>query len=300
MPLRITKASDTIEVKNLTACIYAVPGVGKTTLGFTAESPLLLDFDRGSYRAGNRADVVQVETWADVTSIQGADLVDYKTVVVDTAGRALDALTADIIAGNPKMGRGGALTLQGFGELKARFIAWTKLIRGFGLEVLLLAHSDEQRQGDDVIERLDVQGGSKNEIYKAADVMGRIYLAGGKRMLNFSPTDTAFGKNPAQLPPLEVPNFAVEPHFFGGVLSRIKAELNKQSEAQKTAAGALADWKTKIEEASTVEQFNALVPLTQQADPAVRDNVKRLLTKAAKEKGVTFDKKANAFVAKAA
>lgn len=297
MALKITKATDSIEVKNLTACIYAVPGIGKSTLAFTADSPLLLDFDQGAYRAGNRKDVVEVSSWSDVVSITADDLRPYKTLVVDTAGRALDALTAAIISDNPKMGRGGALTLQGFGELKARFIAWTKMIRGFGLDVVLISHADEQRSGDEIIERLDIQGGSKNEIYKAADVMGRLYLSQGKRILNFSPTDTAFGKNPAQLPPLEVPHYAEAPQFFAGVLERIKAELNKQSDAQKQAANMLADWKAKIDEAKSVDDFNALIPKTQEADASVRDNVKRLLTKVAKEKGFPFDKKAGKFTA---
>lgn len=298
MPLKITKASDPIEVKTLTACIYAIPGIGKTTLGFTAEKPLLLDFDQGSYRAGNRADVVQVETWSDVTSIAAADLAPYRTVIVDTAGRALDTLTTTIIAENPKMGRGGALTLQGYGELKARFIAWTKMVRGFGLDVVLVCHMDEQRKGDDLIERLDVQGGSKNEIYKAADVMGRLYLSNGKRVLNFSPTDTAFGKNPAGMPPLEVPDYTVAPEFLGQVLETIKSDLNEQSEAQKKAADQMAGWRTRIDEASTLEDFNKLIPETQKADAPVRDNVKRLLVKVAKAKGFELDRKAGTFSAK--
>lgn len=302
MTLRITKSTDVIEVKNLTACIYAVPGVGKSTLGFTADRPLLLDFDQGSYRAGNRGDVVQVTTWGDVTSITAADLEPYRTLVVDTAGRALDALTVSIIHDNPKMGRGGALTLQGYGELKSRFVAWTKLVRSFGLDVVLISHSDEQRNGDEVIERLDMQGGSKNEIYKAADVMGRLYLSGGKRVLNFSPTDTAFGKNPAQLPAIEVPHYSAEPAFLAGVLDRIRTELNKQSAEQMEVAGMLADWKATIDEANTADEFNALVPKTQESDKRVRDNVKRLLVKVAKDKGIDFDKKTGVFsvVAKAA
>lgn len=295
MTLRITKATDTIEVKNITACVYAVPGVGKSTLGFTADQPLLLDFDHGSYRAGNRRDVVQVETWDDVMNITAQDLAPYRTLIVDTAGRALDVLTSAIILGNPKMGRGGALTLQGYGELKSRFIAWTKLVRSFGLDVVLISHSDEQRNGDEMIERLDMQGGSKNEIYKAADVMGRLYLANGKRMLNFSPTDTAFGKNPAQLAPLEVPNYVTEPAFLAGVIAQIKAALNKQSEDQVKVAGMLVDWKAKIEEATTVDDFNKLIPETQKSDGKVTENVKRLLTKAAKAKGFAFDKKTGAF-----
>lgn len=295
MPLRITKSTDTIEVKNLTACIYAVPGVGKSTLGFTADKPLLLDFDKGSYRAGNRRDTVQIESWADVTSITADDLAPYSTLVVDTAGRALDALTADIIAGNPKMGRGGALTLQGFGELKARFIAWTKMLRTLGLDVVLISHADEQRQGDEIIERLDIQGGSKNEIYKAADVMGRLYLQGGKRMLNFSPTDTAFGKNPAQLPPLEVPHYSKAPTFLGDVLGRIKNKLNEQSEEQMKVAALFADWKAKIDEASNVDDFNKLIPETKRADERVRENVQRLLNKVAKDRGFAYDKAKGAY-----
>lgn len=295
MGLKITRASDPIEVKTITACIYGPPGLGKSTLGFTAEKPLLLDFDHGAYRAGNRGDVVQVDSWSDVAGISASDLAPYNTLVIDTAGRALDVLTSDIIASNPKLGRGGALTLQGFGELKARFIAWTKLVRGFGLDVVLICHADEQRQGDEIIERLDIQGGSKNEIYKSADVMGRLSLVGGKRVLNFSPTDTAFGKNPAGLPALEVPHFAQSPQFLGDVLRQIKAELNKQSESQKEVASMLADWKAKIDEAKTADDFNALIPQTQESDERVRDNVKRLLTKVAKSKGFQFDKKAGKF-----
>jgi hypothetical protein len=197
---------------------------------------LLLDFDGGAYRSANRGDTVQVKAWADVSGITADDLKPYKTLVLDTAGRALDCLAADIIAGNPKLGRGGALTLQGFGELKARFIAFTKLIRSFGLDLVLLVHSDEQKNGDDIIERLDAQGGSKNEIYKVSDLMGRIKIEAGKRTLNFSPTDTAFGKNPAGFPKIRCPTSAAEPHFLGKVIADTKAALNKQTAEQKKVA----------------------------------------------------------------
>lgn len=297
MGLKITRAADPVEVKQIVCAIYSPPGIGKSTLAFTAEKPLLLDFDKGSYRAGNRGDTVQIDSWNDVAGMTAADLAPYSTLIVDTAGRALDVLTQDIIAVNPKHGRGGALTLQGFGELKSRFIAWTKLVRGFGLDIVLICHMDEQRSGDEIIERLDIQGGSKNEIYKSADVMGRLYLQGGKRMLNFSPTDTSFGKNPAQLPPLEVPHFAQSPNFLGEVIARVKAELNKQSAAQQEATNLLAEWKAKIDGAISVGEFNALIPETQKADERVRANVKRLLTSAAKKKGFEFDKQAGAFAA---
>src|SRR5690348_5642891 len=110
MSLKITKASEPITVDRLNICLYGQPGAGKTSLAFTADAPLLLDFDQGAHRAANRKDTVRVQSWGDVAGVGADDLADYKTVVVDTAGRALDALTADIIRRNPKAGRGGALT----------------------------------------------------------------------------------------------------------------------------------------------------------------------------------------------
>lgn len=298
MALRILKETDTIEVSQLAVCIYAPPGVGKTSLGFTAESPLLLDFDSGAYRSKNRKDSVQVKSWGDVADITADDLKPYKTVVIDTAGRALDVLSTQIIADNPKLGRGGALTLQGFGELKARFIAYTKLIRSFGLDIVLLAHSDEQRRGDELIERLDMQGGSKNEVYKVADVMGRLSIEAGKRVLNFNPTDTAFGKNPAGLPKLEVPNFVSEPQFLAGVIKQTKDALNALTEGQQKVASELADWQAVFGELSDADAFNAMAGrVSTEASEAAMTNAKRLLVKVARDKGLTFDPKKKSFVA---
>lgn len=293
MPLKITKASDPIEVTNITMCLYGVPGLGKTSTAFTAEKPLLLDFDHGAYRAGNRGDTVQVASWSDVTAITQGDLAAYRTLVVDTAGRALDCLTADIIDHDPKAGRGGNLTLQGYGALKGAFIGWLRLMRSFGLDVILIAHSDEQRKGDELIERLDAQGSSKNEIYKSADVMGRLYLAGQQRTLNFSPTDTAFGKNPGQLPPLAVPDFATAPGFLGGVIAGIKASLNKLSAEQQAAQTALATWAERISAAATCGDFDALVKLAQ--EEKAPKSVAMLVAKAAKAKGFEWNKTTKAY-----
>src|SRR5690349_4129126 len=115
MTLRITRAADPILVDRLNLVIYAPPGLGKTSLAFTAGAPLLLDFDGGSHRAVNRKDTVQVGAWSDVSAITAEDLAPFKTVIVDTAGRALDAITADIIKTDPKGHKNGALTLPGYG-----------------------------------------------------------------------------------------------------------------------------------------------------------------------------------------
>ncbi len=275
--LKIIKATEPLTVDRINICIYSPPGLGKTTLGFTAEDPLLLDCDNGSYRAANRKDVVSVASWADIATISATDMAPYKSIIVDTAGRALDFLTAEIIASNPKMGRGGALTLQGFGELKAKFTAWLKMLKMSGKDVILVAHMNEERNGDDVIERLDVQGGSKAEIYKSVDAMGRIYMRNNERFLDFNPRENSFGKNPCSLP---VMPFSIENgKFLAEVIATIKERLNASVEIEKAARSDMQDWMLVIREANSCESLNQLMPEIMKATPPV----KALATKRASE-----------------
>lgn len=295
MALRITRAVDPITVERLNVCLYAQPGIGKTSLAFTADAPLLLDFDQGAHRAANRRDIVQVRSWNDVASITADDLDGYNTVIVDTAGRALDALSADIIRRNAKMGRGGALTLQGYGQLKAEFVAWLKLVNSFGKDVVLITHMDEQRNGDEIIERLDVQGGSKGEIYKAADAMGRLAIREGKRMLNFSPTDASFGKNPGQLEPLAIPHKDA-PEFAGflaGVIADIKDKLNALTEEQREAVAKLEKLRESLADVEDAAGINTLLADVREGSKAE----KALLHDRAVKLGLHFDTKAGEYAA---
>lgn len=293
MALRIIRSTDPITVTRLNVCIYAAPGLGKTSISFTADKPLLLDFDRGAHRSANRKDTVQVERWEDVAHITADDLADFNTVVVDTAGRALDTLTPDIIRRNPKMGRGGSLTLQGFGQLKAEFVAWLKHLNSLGKDVVLIAHMDEQRNGDEIIERLDVQGGSKGEIYKAADAMGRLSIRDGKRMLNFSPTDSQFGKNPGQLEPLEVPHPDRDPQFLAGVIQQIKDRLNALTEEQRQAQALLEKWRMQLADVEDADGINSLI---KDAGDLPR-SVKVLVHDRATTLGLIADKASGGYVA---
>lgn len=294
--LKITRSSEPLPVERLNMVIYGAPGVAKTSVAFTSEAPLLLDFDQGSHRAANRKSVVRVASWADVASITAEDLEPFRTVIVDTAGRALDSLTADIIRANPKHGRGGALTLQGYGELKARFSAFLRLLNGFGKDVVLIAHMDEQRSGDDIVERLDVQGGSKGEIYKAADAMGRISIVNGQRWLRFSPTDAAFGKNPGQLEPLAIPSAdsAEFSDFLARVIQETKDKLNELSAEQQAHQEAMTAFHDDLVSAESADDINALMPRATEGGDAFKAVLTKYATKALL---LTFDKKSGKFVA---
>jgi hypothetical protein len=289
MALKILKADEPLTIDNIVMALYSNPGLGKTTLGFSATKSILLDFDHGAHRAANRRDIVQIDSWLDVTQITSDDLEPYRTIVIDTAGRALDFLTTDIIRRFPKKGFGGALTLQGYGTLKAEFGAWLKSLRTMGKDIVLIAHSSEDKNGDDIIERLDVQGGSKGEIYKSADAMGRLSLVGGKRVLNFSPTDTTFGKNPGNLDPIKVPEISTDPDFLGGVINTIKERLSALTEEQKKRQKNIEKWLKKFEKAKTPEDYNNLVADVVDADESIKKTIKAELHKQATESGLIYD-----------
>lgn len=291
MALKIRRKEEPIEVNQIVLCLYSNPGIGKSTLGFSAHEPILFDFDGGAYRAANRRDSVPITSWQDAANVKKEDVADYQTVVIDTAGRALDFLSADIIRRFPKKGYGSSLTLQGYGTLKAEFGDWLKMLKLFGKDIVLIAHSSEDKNGDDLIERLDVQGGSKQEIYKSADAMGRLSVINGQRTLNFSPTETAFGKNPGNLDALNVPDIATEPDFLGSVIDTIKERLNALTESQVSRQAAIADWLALFDEAQTADDFNDLVANVKKADAAIAPIIKGALHNRATKAGFVYGEK---------
>lgn len=297
--LRIVSASDPLTIENIVLTIYAAPGLGKTSLAFTADKPLMLDFDKGAHRAATRGDSVPVASWDDVSQMSAEDLSPYSTIIVDTAGRALDALSIDIITGNPKLAQGnGALSQRGYGELKSRFQSWSAFLKSLKKDLVLICHMDEQRNGDDTIERIDAQGSSKNEIYKSSDAMCRIRLDGrDQRFLDFDPRQGGFGKNPAQLPKIAFPDPRQNPQFLAGVIGQIKSALNRMTEDQAAARKEQEEWSTAVSEADTLDAINLLVGLSKERKLSMMQ--KMVLKEKAKGMGFEFDKASGKYAATA-
>lgn len=297
--LKIVAASDPLPVETIVLTLYAAPGLWKTSIAQTAADPLTLDADKGIHRAFNRKAAVTVNRWADVAEMNAEDLVPYKTIVVDTAGRMLDVLSQNIIDGNPKMGNAaGGLTLPGFGALKSRFALWQSFLRSQGKDLILICHMDEQKNGDETQERIDAQGGSRNEIYKSSDAMCRIRLDGkDQRYLDFDPRQGGFGKNPAQLPKIAIPSLKDNPLFLANVIAQIKSSLNHQTAVQADAAKGDDEWASAVADADTLAEINSLIGVFKERKLTKRHKIQ--LAEKAKALGFEADKVSGLFVQKA-
>lgn len=237
MTLRLIKSTDPLRTEHLSLCVYALPDYGKTSLAFTASRPLVIDFDGLVTKAKNRdrGDVIRLDSWADLQGLEKqVDLKQYDTIVVDTAGRAVNLLQDHVKTLEMKNCQGnGSLSLQGWGVVKRLFKDWLDQLTKTGKDIILLVHLAEEKSGDTMLDRLDIEGGSKAEIYKSALAICRIVIQGKeqKRYLDFSPHENAIGKNPGQLGLIEYPDPAVAPHILAKVLQQIKDVMNKPAAA---------------------------------------------------------------------
>lgn len=196
---KIKKPHELSVQTNIKALIYGQPGIGKTTFALSAPQPVLLDFDNGVHRVNalHQTETLQVESWQDVIDVMAdGSLNAYQTIVIDTAGKMLDAMGAFLIKNNPKLGKAnGALTLQGYGERKGEFTNFIKRISQMGKHIIFVAHEKEEKEGEGKYVRPEVGGSSGNDLYKELDLIGYMEAIGTKRTISFLPQEKYYAKN---------------------------------------------------------------------------------------------------------
>ena len=298
MALKIVKASEPIIIKNLIVFVYGDPGIGKTSRAFSASRPILFDFDKGAHRAGQfRKDSVPVDDWLEVANITASDLDGYDTVIIDTAGRMLDCITSHLCKDPENKRKDGALSLQGFGVMGNLFSTWLKTLRGFGKDIILLAHAAEDKKGENIIIRPDMVGKSKSEAYKVADLMGYMTTdedSTGRaiKVIDFRPSPAFLAKDSGALGRVECPDMRKAAHHMADVLEGAKSYINSMSAEQAKYQAELDEFRGRIIEAETAEDLNALLleiskdhPRSIEMRRSLHDFAKQLPVVANKESG---------------
>lgn len=298
---KLLKATDPITPKTLTVLIYGQPGTGKTTLGLSAEAPLIFDFDGGMHRAGIRGNSIPIESWKDALDMldfQNLDeelkdvLMFSKTIVIDTMGKLQDFQTDAIIKSDYKMAnKQGGLSLAGYGGLNAGFKTFLSRLKMMGKDIIIICHEKEEKNGDTIILRPDIMGGSYGNVMKEIDLAGRLYIENGKRVLNFNPTDISVGKNCAEFSPITNPKLS-------DVIASTRQHIVDVNAKQAELMIEVGVYQAKIEKA-TKESINELVSeIKSLENDTVKLQIKAFLTKKAKELNLVFDKETQLFVEK--
>lgn len=309
MSLNIITADQALTVNAIITYLYADPGLGKTSMGFTAENAISFDFDKGAHRTGElrRGAVVPVTQWSDISNLTPGDLAPYKTVVIDTVGAMLECIKSHLIAIPNNRQKDGTLKLKAQGSANNMFKSYVHMLISMGKDVVFIAHASEDQSGDQVIYRPDLGGKNRNELYRIADIMGylttvRTQEGKSARVINFNPSDTHHAKNAGALGgetgEVWVPDLKTNPMFLADLIKQAKDHINTltpEQLAEQKAQEELANWRQSCEEANHAGDINDLTEsILELKEHRYYQTMRQMLVwNADKRLGCVFDKEKN-------
>lgn len=268
--VRGVRPDEVIPDKPILMVIFAPPGLGKTSLSFTADNPLHFDFDKGIHRARqeNRPFYFEIDDYQGFRQMvyspdfkKGIQDENYKSVVVDTVGTMLDNYMAKwLMKQNSKNARGTVLSLQGWGALKVEFNQIKEqLVKNVGVDIIAIAHDKTNDEGTTA---LAISGGSKDVIYQTADIIAYIEKNGSDRVISFEPQQGRIGKNPG-FPKMVIPNFETSPEKYDNFLKNLIAQarqiMRTQTKAQREAIEKVKEYKQQINAVDNFKDLEALI-----------------------------------------
>lgn len=286
MAFKLIKADEPLPARNIIIVLFGQPGVGKTSLAFTAKKPILWPFDKkGLHRAVGRKDSVEITTWPDMLEYMESDEISkngYETGIVDTGGSMLDEYMAPHIIGlDGKYGNGmGGLGLSGYGIMKDSAAKFFTAAENKKIDLIFICHTENEKDGDNNLFIPKLTGGASGILIGKADLIGYMEMKGNKITLDFNPTNRHFGKNCARFPQLNVPHFEGDAEqfntFMADIIKKTKDHLTKLDEKQVLAIKQVSSYKEQIEQIESLEGLDALTPTIEAMSPSYKAQVNQL------------------------
>ena len=187
--------------KKFSMIVSGSPGIGKTTLALSAPDPILIDVDRGISRvqARHRKPAIIGDTYEEILSdiTSSPEVKAAQTLIVDTGGAFVTLLQDWAMRQNPTVNRqkNGAISLKGFGAVKAEFTRFTNLLQyTMDKNIIYVFHTLEERDDDTTKQRLMCEGAARNIVWQPCDLGCHLQLVGDKRFMGFTPTEQYFAK----------------------------------------------------------------------------------------------------------
>ena len=302
MALNIIPADQPLLVQAIIVYLYADPGLGKTSIGFTGDKAISFDFDKGSHRTGElrRGAVVQAKQWADVANLTASDLEPYNTIVIDTVGAMLESIKTHLMLNATNKQKDGSLKLKAQGLANNIFKQYVNSLIASGKDVVFIAHASEDQSGDQIVYRPDLGGKNRNELYRIADIMGyltTVTTGEGKnaRLISFRPCPTHHAKNAGGLGgdsgEVWVPDLKTNPTFLADLIKQAKDHINTLTPDQLATMKAQEDLQNWEQSCSEIQHAGDLSQLTESLDKThtYYQSMRQIMLKKAKELGFTFD-----------
>ena len=226
--------------ENIIMIISGLPGVGKTTLAFSAPDVVLVDVDRGVKRVNpaHRRDTVMVKTYEELLEdIKTPAFAAYKTVAIDTTGAFIDLLKDWAMRNNPSAcKKGGGISIQGYGVVKSEFLRFSSELKKTH-NVIYIFHTtkDKDREGN-IVYDLMCEGAAREMVWQPADLGAYFQMLGDKRYLCFTPTQeysakSSYGINGMiEIPSLEDGTLN---NFLSVLFDKVKANIAAENDAMR-------------------------------------------------------------------
>ena len=281
--------------------IFGSPKSGKSTLGASADNPILIDLDHGAHRIAGKdrtgLDVVECENWNDfVEVVASPELKQYKTIIVDTFGAAVDMIIRDKFS--------NVMNPAKWGAVKSEIMSVCNQLKMTGRSVLFLAHESEEKSDDKIIKRPQCQGKAKDELMKMLDFIGHTTKAGNDYVLEFGGDDSIYVGNTFGFKNRYVlPDVRTEPNtFFKDVIEKQIADFLEQDEkANNVLTSAMDSVREKIKACKTADDFTsaaAQIATTAGLTHGAALKLKHELIDAADSAGFVYDRAAAGFITK--
>lgn len=277
--------------------IFGSPKSGKTSLAASFSKPILIDLDHGAHRVAskNRAglDVAAVENWADFEALCADDaLKDYKTIIVDTFGAAVDMIIRDKF--------GGIMNPAKWGTVKSDIMRVASQLKMTGRSILWLAHESEDKSDDKIIKRPQCQGKAKDELMKMLDFIGHTTKQGNDFVLEFGGDDSIYVGNTFGFKNRYVlPDIRVENNTFGRdvIEAQIADFLASEEEQNNALAEKMTECRELIANATSADDFTKALTVITGAEltQGAILKLKHELADKATECGCAWNKDAKAF-----
>ena len=248
---------------NIIMIISGLPGVGKTTLAFSAPEPVLIDVDNGVKRVNpaHRKDAIMVKTYEELLSdMKTPEFQKYKTVIIDTTGAFIDMLKDWAMRNDPQASKkNGGFSQQGYGIVKSEFLRFSAELRRTH-NVIYLFHTSKSKDKDGFIYDLMCEGAAREIVWQPADLGAYMQIIGDERFLCFTPTQEYSAKSSYGIKGMiAVPELSDgEPNnFLEKLFETVKANIVEENKA-------FAPLKAQYEAA--MEQGRAIIGGVMDAD----------------------------------